>query len=89
MTRREVRPRHALKPTGGFQLPVVYLSAFVVSIVRVNGDLLTYVPQARAYWSGKGDAAPSVAGLVRQGLLMDSSDRAKLAAQAARGAERS
>lgn len=69
--------------------------AFVMPIVRVNGDVLTHVPQAlrsdrdvcmaaRAYWAGEGDAPPSAQGLVRQGLLLEPSERAKLAAQAVR-----
>lgn len=69
--------------------------ALVMSIVRVNGDVLTHVPQAlrsdrdvcmaaRAYWAGEGDAPPSAEGFVRQGLLLEPSERAKLAAQAVR-----
>lgn len=70
--------------------------AFVISIVRVNADLLSYIPQvlrtdkevclaAKAYWAGQGDALPHCEGLLRQGLLWEVGERAKIAAQAVRG----
>ena len=66
----------------------------MVSLVRVNGELLSYIPAvlrcdkevclaAKAYWAD--DLLPHEEGLKRQGLLLEVSERAKILAQAVRG----